>query len=49
MMKKVYWQKLFILTLLWLLSEIFLGLLGLDDLADYGEFVFEPKAIVLII
>ncbi|MBE9167868.1 hypothetical protein IQ238_10165 [Pleurocapsales cyanobacterium LEGE 06147] len=46
---KVYWQKLFILTFVWLLSEVFLGFLGLDDLADYGEFVFSQKVIVLTI
>jgi hypothetical protein len=48
-MRKVHWQRLFILTFLWLLSEIFLSFLGLDDLADYGEFVFGQKAIVLTI
>lgn len=48
-MKKVYWQKLFILTFLWLSSELFLGFLGLDDLADYGEFVFGQKPVQLIV
>lgn len=26
---------------IWLIAEIILNLIGLDDLADYSEFVFE--------
>lgn len=29
--------------LLWVLFEIVLTLAGLDDLADYGEFLFQPQ------
>lgn len=28
---------------LWLLAEVFLTTLGLDDLADYGEYIFKVK------
>ena len=28
---------------LWLVAEIFLNLIGLDDLADCGEWVFEQR------
>lgn len=28
---------------LWLLTEVFLTTLGLDDLADYGEYIFKVK------
>ncbi|AFZ36462.1 hypothetical protein Sta7437_2943 [Stanieria cyanosphaera PCC 7437] len=28
---------------IWLTAEIFLNLIGLDDLADYSEFIFEHK------
>ena len=28
---------------LWLVAEIFLNLIGLDDLADCGEWVFERR------
>lgn len=43
-------------VIIWLLSEVFLNLIGLDTLADYGEFLlghavnpqlFEPPAICL--
>jgi hypothetical protein len=38
--KRAIWKILF-----WLVSEIILNLSGLDDLADYSEFVFEKSAI----
>ncbi len=28
-------------TMIWLVAEILLNCLGIDDLADYSEFVFE--------
>ncbi|MDJ0844764.1 MAG: hypothetical protein QNJ08_11055 [Crocosphaera sp.] len=34
-------KKLLTRLFLWLLFEISLTCLGLDDLADYGEFIFE--------
>lgn len=34
-----YWSKLFIKAAIWLCAEIALTCLGLDDLADYSEFV----------
>lgn len=36
----IQWKKLVFTTTLWLVTEILLNLLGLDNLADYGEFVF---------
>ncbi len=42
----VQWKKLLARTTVWLLAEISLNLIGLDDLADYGEFVFERHQIV---
>ena len=39
----IQWQKIFF----WLIAEITLNLLGLDDLADYSEFIFEQHAITL--
>ena len=29
--------------LIWMAAEILLNFIGLDDLADYGEFIFERK------
>ena len=33
---------------IWLVTETMLGFAGLDDLADYSEFVFERNALVFI-
>lgn len=30
--------------LVWILSEIFLNVLGIDDLADYSEWIFNTEA-----
>jgi hypothetical protein len=43
---RVKWKKLFAQIILWLVAEVILNLLGLDNLADYGEFVFDKEAIV---
>ena len=40
----VQWSKLVFKIAVWLSFEIFLTTLGLDDLADYSEFVFQYKA-----
>ncbi|WP_198954008.1 MULTISPECIES: hypothetical protein [Moorena] len=37
----VLYKKLLARTTLWLLLEIWLNFLGLDNLADYSEFIFE--------
>ena len=39
-MKSQHWQKLFVKLICWLALEILLNLMGLDDLADYSEFIF---------
>ena len=36
---KICWKKLSTTILFWLFSEILLNFLGLDNLADYGEFI----------
>ncbi|MEO1401754.1 MAG: hypothetical protein AAFV72_10980 [Cyanobacteria bacterium J06635_1] len=41
---QVQWSKLFSRTLMWLCAEITLTCLGLDNLADYGEFVFQDRS-----
>ncbi|HEY9862012.1 MAG TPA: hypothetical protein V6D16_21130 [Candidatus Obscuribacterales bacterium] len=37
------WQKTFKQLTFWLVAEIILNLSGLDNLADYSEFVFEQE------
>lgn len=39
-------QKVFAKTILWLTAEILLNLVGLDDFADYSEYLFERNTIV---
>ena len=43
----VQWKKLLVRTTLWLAAEIVLNFLGLDELADYSEVIFERNVIVL--
>ena len=38
---KGQWKKGIIKTLVWVSAEILLNCLGIDDLADYSEFIFE--------
>ncbi|EAZ91654.1 hypothetical protein [Crocosphaera chwakensis] len=45
---QVKWKKLLLSLLITLACEILLNFLGLDDLADYGEFVFEKPYPVLL-
>jgi hypothetical protein len=40
------WKKLLVRTTLWLAVELWLNFLGLDDVADYSEFIFERHVIV---
>ncbi len=37
---KILWHKLLLKLTIWLVLEIVLNLMGLDDMADYSEFVF---------
>ncbi|MGK7916304.1 MAG: hypothetical protein AB4038_12315 [Prochloraceae cyanobacterium] len=47
-MKKKQWKKELAKITVWLAAEILLNFLGLDDLADYSEFIFERNAIVFL-
>ena len=42
---KIKWSKLIIYLTIWLATELFLTFLGMDDLADYSEFIFERYAV----
>ncbi len=46
---QVQWKKLLAKTIVWLAAEILLSFLGLDNLADYGEFLFvrDPNNVVV--
>jgi preprotein translocase subunit SecG len=39
------WQKILVKITFWLIVEIILNLFGLDNLADYSEFVFEGNTV----
>ena len=43
----VRWQKLLVKTFFWLATEIILNLVGIDDLADYSEFIYENKNFIV--
>lgn len=40
-------KKMLARIIIWIVAEILLNLLGLDNIADYSEFVFERDVIVL--
>ena len=39
-------QSLFVKTALWLTLELFLTAVGLDDMADYSEYLFKIKELL---
>lgn len=43
---KIKWQKLIMKICFWLLVEVIYNLIGIDELADYSEFVLMPKTTV---
>lgn len=42
----IHWKQLIISLSLWLIAEFCLNLVGIDDLADYSEYLFERHDIV---
>lgn len=40
------WLKISAKVAFWLAAEIVFNCIGIDDLADYGEFVFKTKLLV---
>ncbi len=44
----INWSKLVVSLLFWLTTEILLGMIGLDDLADYSEFVYQKTFIIML-
>ena len=47
-MQKIKWKKLLLETSIWFIAEIILSLIGIDDLADYSEFLLEQKSVAII-
>ena len=43
----IKWRQLLLKGSLWLTVEIALNCMGLDDIADYSEYVFERNQIAL--
>jgi hypothetical protein len=43
---KTQWNKLWVKTISWLVIEIILNLLRLDNLADYSEFIFGKEVMI---
>ncbi len=44
---KLEWKKVLVKTTVWLAAEIVLNLVGLDNLADYSEFIYEQDVTTL--
>lgn len=44
---QVRWKQFLIQSLLWLAAEVVLTSLGMDDLADYGEYHFTPRYVAI--
>ncbi|MDJ0577449.1 MAG: hypothetical protein QNJ65_20095 [Xenococcaceae cyanobacterium MO_234.B1] len=44
---KIKWKALLLKGSIWLIAEISLNLVGLDNLADYSEFIFERNQVAL--
>ncbi len=48
MIMNIRWKKLFFTTFVWLSLEVILTVLGLDDLADCGEYVLNKYGFALL-
>lgn len=44
---KVEWKKMVVKITVWVAAEIILNLIGLDNLANYTEFVYEQDMVIL--
>lgn len=40
---KLRWKTLFVQVVIWTVSEVALNCVGMDDLADYSEFILDRK------
>ena len=44
---KVRWKRTVVEITVWLVAEIVLNFVGLDNLADYSEFLFKYKVLTM--
>lgn len=44
----IRWKQLLVSLSLWLIAEFFLSLVGVDDLVDYSEYIFDRHTIVMV-
>jgi hypothetical protein len=44
---KTQWKKVWLKATVWLAAEIILNLIGIDNLADYSEFIFDKEVEVV--
>lgn len=44
----IRWQQLFVSLSLWLMAEFLLNLVGVDDLVDYSEYIFDRHTLVAV-
>ena len=44
----VKWRRLILRGSLWLALEVVLNCIGIDDMADYSEYIFERNQLVRI-
>ncbi|MEM8675395.1 MAG: hypothetical protein AAGF83_16195 [Cyanobacteria bacterium P01_G01_bin.67] len=43
---EIKWQKLIMKLCFWLIIEAVFSIIGIDDLADYSEFLLMPKVTI---
>ncbi len=46
---KVKWKILLTSMTMWLIGEIYLGLLGIDDFSDYNQFLQDRINLILVV
>ena len=40
---QIHWKMLLVKFAIWLVAEVVLSLYGLDNIADYSEYLFRPR------
>lgn len=45
---KIRWKKLFLKSSVWLSAELVLNVVGLDNIADYSEFLLKNQVVAQV-